>query len=280
MNEIKFPYRFSVFSKRMYGNFVHVFLLVYKERLNVSYRRFVQIASEVNLERTLGIKRIPHFTTIQKFLQRIPKKLFESMVKACRRLLNLKKVTGIIDGTGFSNTNPSHYYQQRVDGVKVKNYTKTVLLTDKKTKLVLNIKTHSDNASETLDFIPLVQDLNDTLSQVLGDKGYDSMKNREYCWNNGISVQIPLRNFKQAGYKYGLQPYLKKKRRIASQLFDQNEYRYRVLVESVNSAIKRTLGSWVNSRNPGSQQKQVILKILAYNIEVINRTIKLTIFIT
>ena len=140
--EIKFPVQFSNFSKKMYGNFVHTFLLIYKEKLNVSYRRFVQIASENHLQHMLGIKRIPHFTTLQKFMQRINKRIFEKMVRACGKLLNLKDVEASIDGTGFSNTNPSHHYLKRVDGAKVKNYTKTLFLTDNKTKLILNVKTH------------------------------------------------------------------------------------------------------------------------------------------
>ena len=77
---------------------------VKKERLNVSYRRFMQIASENNPQRMLCIKRIPHFTTIQKFMQRISKRVFEKMVRACHKLLCVKEVTASIDGTGFSNT--------------------------------------------------------------------------------------------------------------------------------------------------------------------------------
>ncbi|MEK6972548.1 MAG: hypothetical protein AABW72_00720, partial [archaeon] len=46
---------------------------------------------------------------------RISKSLFEKMVKACYKLLDLRNVDASIDGTGFSNTNPSHYYCDRID---------------------------------------------------------------------------------------------------------------------------------------------------------------------
>jgi len=187
----------SSFSKKMYGNIRLAFLVCYKEKLNVSYRRFIEICSENNVQRMLCLKRIPHFTTLQKFVQRTPKALFERLVRACKRLLNLHDVTGSIDGTGFSNTNPSHYYCKRIDGVKAKNYTKTLFLADNKTKLILNIRTHSDHRSETLDFIPLVKELKDILSCVLADKGYDSKANRRYCWGNNIEVHIPVREWKQ-----------------------------------------------------------------------------------
>lgn len=279
LEEVRFPMHFFYRSKKMYGNFVHCFLLVYKERLNVSYRRFVEICDENNLQRMLCIKRVPHFTTLQKFMQKLDKTVLEKMVRACKRLLNLKDIEASIDGTGFANTNPSHYYQKRVDGVRVKNFTKTVFLTDNKTKLVLNMRTHSDHSGETLDFIPLVKDLKKSLKAVLADKAYDSTANRQYCWDNGIDNHIPLREQKQQRKKYGLTPYFKKNRRKANELFNPTIYKQRALIESVNSAIKRVFGSWVCSRKPENQQKQATIKALAYNIEKIGRTITVWLFI-
>lgn len=275
--EVRFPVYFSNFSKKMYGNFTHVFLLVYKERLNVSYRRFVEIASENNLQRMLCIKRIPHFTTLQKFLKKISKGVFEKMVRACRKLLGLKDVVASIDGTGFSNTNPSHYYLKTIGDKTVKNYTKTVFIADNKSKLILNVRTHSDNRHETLDFIPLVRELKKALRCILADKAYDSMKNRRFCLDNNIEVHIPFRQHSQSRQQeFGIPS----KRKLLEKRFNASKYRYRALIESVNSAIKRTLGSYVNSKLARQQQKQVTVKALAYNLEIINRTIKLFIFIS
>ena len=274
--EIRFPVRFSHFSKKMYGNFVHTFLIVYRERLNVSYRRFTEIAHENNLQRMLCIKRIPHFTTLHKFMQKIDKRIFEKMVRACRALLNLKNIEASMDGTGFSNTNPSHYYAKRIDGVMPRNYTKTVFLADNKSKLILNVRTHSDNRNETLDFIPLVQELTRVLRGVLADKAYDSMGNRAFCRERGIDVQIPFRRYPQArAQEFGTPS---KRARLARE-FDSLAYRRRALIESVNSAIKRTLGGYVCARTAQAQQKEVTLKALAYNLEVIGRRIKLWLFI-
>jgi transposase len=260
----------------MYNNFVHVFLLVYKERLNVSYRRFVEIADENKLQRMLCIKRIPHFTTLQKFMQKLDKKLFEKMVRACRKLLNLRAVEASMDGTGFSNTNPSQYYCKRVDGKTARNYTKTVFLADNKSKLILNVRTHSDNSNETLDFIPLLKELTRVLKSVLADKQYDSMKNRLFCRDNDISVQIPFRKLHRSRQQEFGTP---SRRKLLEREFDETAYRRRSLIESVNSAIKRTLSSYVNSRRAENQQKQVTIKAIAYNLEVIGRAIKLWLFI-
>jgi len=274
--EVRLPFRFSAFSKKMYGNFVHVFLCVYKEKLNLSYRRFVEVCAENNMQRMLCIKRIPHYTTIQKFVQRMNKSLFEKLVRACTKLLNLKDITAAIDGTGFSNTNPSHYFQKRIDGVEVKNYTKTVFLSDINTKLILAVETQSDHANETIHFKPMVKQLMGCLKTVLGDKGYDSLSNRKYCWDNNINVHIPFRKYVESRRQELGTP---NKRKLLERKFDKTAYNQRALAESVNSAIKQTLGGFVRARSATNQQKTVTIKALAYNIEHIGRTIKITLWI-
>jgi len=273
--EVRLPFRFSNFSKKMYGNFVHVFLCVYKEKLNLSYRRFVETCAENNMQRMLCIKRIPHFTTIQKFVQRMKKSLFEKLVRACRKLLNISEVTAAIDGTGFSNTNPSHYYQKRIDGKEVKNYTKTVFLSDIKTKLILGVQTQSDHTNETLHFKPMVKQLIGCLKTMLADKAYDSMSNRQLCIENKIDVHIPFKNYEQARNEINR----KSKRNMLAKKFDKTLYNKRALAETVNSAIKQTLGGFVRARKASNQQKTVTIKALAYNIERIGRTIKIWISI-
>jgi len=257
----------------MYGNIKLTFLVTYKEKLNVSYRRFTEICNENNLQRMLCLKRIPHFTTLQKFVKRTNKKLFEKLVKACRKILNLKNIEASIDATGFSNTNPSHHYCKRINK-SVKNYTKTTFLTDNKTKLILNIKTVSDHTHDTKFFKPMIKEIKKSIKLVLADKGYDSKENRQYCWDNNIEVHIPFRQWSKTRKQQWNIP---SKRMLNEKKFDQIKYNQRALIESINSAIKRTLGSYVLARNASQQQKQVTIKALTYNIERIGRMIKISI---
>lgn len=269
-------------SKKMYGNIKLAFLVCYKEKINASYRRFVEICDENSVQHMLCLKRVPHFTTLQKFVQRTPKALFEKLVRACSKLLDLKEVNASLDGTGFSNTNPSHYYIKRSTEqdreIKVKNYTKTLFLADIKTKLVLNVKTFSDNTSETTQFKSMVQEIHKILRSVLADMGFDSLSNREHCWKHGLEVHIPFRKWKSQQDRHGEQHYSSKRRRALAK-FNKQKYNYRVLIESVNSAIKRTLGSYINNRKAVNQQKQATIKAIAYNIERVGRTIKIWLFI-
>lgn len=265
----------STFSKKMYGNIKLTFLVAYKEKLNESYRRFIEICNENNVQRMLCLKKIPHYTTLQKFVQRTPKQIFEQLVKACHKLLKLKNIETSIDSTGFSNTNPSHHYCKRIHK-NVKNFTKTTFLTENKTKLILNVKTVSDRTHDTKFFKPLVKELASSLKLVLADKGYDSKDNREYCLKNNIEVHIPFRQWSKTRKQEWNIP---SKRMFLEKSFDKNKYNKRSTIESINSSIKRTLGSFVLARKTSEQQKQVTIKALTYNIEQMTRKIKIMLII-
>jgi len=269
-NECRVPFRNSKYSNHVYSNFVHVYCLVYKERLNVSYRRFERIAKDLQLNRLLAVKSVPHFSTLQKFLQRMQKDLFRKLVRVCHKLLKLKNLQCSIDSTGISLTNPSAHYLKRVDSVKVKNFTKTSLNVENNHKIILDIQTHTERCHDTKDFIPLLKNLC-SVSLVLADKAYDSTKNLKYVLEElKAEPQIPVRQWKQQRYKYGFKPLVHGKlRRKMLEEFDEKKYSKRNIVESINSALKRTLGSWVCSRKPKNQEKQVIIKALAYNLEII-----------
>lgn len=267
-------------SKKMYGNIKLTYLACKMQQLQASYRRFVEIIEEDGTQHMLCLKRIPHFTTIQKFVKRTPKILFEQMVRACRKLLKLKNIVGAIDGTGVSNTNPSHHYLKRCKEqnkeISVKNYTKTIFLADINNNIILDVRPTSKHEHETTAFKPMVKRLKKSLKTMLADKGYDSMSNRKTCWNNGIDVHIPFRKWAESRHQeFGTQS----KRKLAEQKFNKTIYNQRALIESINSAFKQTLGGFVRARNANEQQKTVVLKAITYNIEHIQRKIKIVLLI-
>ncbi|MEK6902803.1 MAG: IS5 family transposase [archaeon] len=277
-SEARFPLYFSNFSKKTYGNFVHVFLHVYKERTNASYDRLRELVIENKLTRMLGIKSIPHKSNMSRFLKKIDKEVLREMIRACARIVNIIESKSIIDSTGFSLTNPSHYYLKRINGKSPKNFVKTSLLVDSRLKIVLNAQTHSKNVHDINDFIPLINEMRGVVKNILADKAYDSTNVLEYCKLNGINPMIPVREWKNFRDGYGAKPRIGGKlRRKMFENFDAKEYARRNIVESINSAIKRTLGGFVRSRLAGSQEKTALFKALTYTLEIINRKITLTI---
>ena len=159
---------------------------------------------------------------------------------------------------------------------QLKTNTKTTFLTDNKTKLILNVKTTSTRKHDTLFFKPMLKELKNSLKLVLADKGYDSKENRNYCFENNIEVHIPFRQWTKTRHQEHGTP---SKRQLQQKLFNETKYRQRALIESINSAIKRTLGGFVRARTASQQQKQVTIKTLTYNIEHINKTTKITLTI-
>lgn len=276
--EARIPLYFHRFSKKTYGNFVYVFLHVYKERTKTSYDRLRELSIENGLSRLLGIRTIPHKSNMSRFLEKIDKNLLKRLIRACARIVNIFESKSVIDSTGFSLTSPSHYYLKRINGKSPKNFVKTSLLVDSRLKIVLNAEAHSKNSHDINDFIPLISEMSGVVKNILADKAYDSTNILEYCRVNNISPMIPAREWKNNRKGYGAEPHIGGKlRKKMFENFDQKEYAQRNIVESINSAIKRTLGGFVGSRSSGNQEKQALLKALTYNLEIINRKITLTI---
>ena len=84
---VRFKNRKSNFSKKMYGNHNLLFMVLYREKLQMSWDRFIRFANEINLPRQLGIKKMPVKSTFIEFIKRTPKKVFEQFVRSCKKLL-------------------------------------------------------------------------------------------------------------------------------------------------------------------------------------------------
>jgi IS5 family transposase len=119
----------------------------------------------------------------------------------------------------------------------------------------------------------MVTEIEECLQTLLADKGYDSKSNRQHCIKKGINPVIPLREYTRTRAQE------RNPNKRYAQKIDKKLYNKRSIIESINSAIKRTLGSYVNNRNSLNQQKQVTIKTIAYNIEHMTRTIKISILL-
>ena len=69
-----------------------------------------------DIKEKLDLDKIPHFTTLQKFISRIPSSLFNLLLS---RILKMFYPHGenvsitAIDATGFTSFYASHYYSRR-----------------------------------------------------------------------------------------------------------------------------------------------------------------------
>jgi len=90
------------FSKKTYGNWVHIVLLALRQEFDKSYRdieAILNVCTEI-LE-LIGIKQSPHFTTLQKAAKRLRVQFLEKIMSGFLLLTMRLSIRTSIDATGF-----------------------------------------------------------------------------------------------------------------------------------------------------------------------------------
>ncbi|MGP8124481.1 MAG: hypothetical protein ACLQEQ_01230 [Nitrososphaerales archaeon] len=110
------PLYSSRFSRRDYTLWQHIALLALMQRVRKSYREFANDLLTVagRLVRALGLSRIPHFTSMEKFMLRVPSTLLERVMGGFLSLTGARRQVLGVDSSGFSLHNASRYYALRV----------------------------------------------------------------------------------------------------------------------------------------------------------------------
>ena len=87
-------------------------MLVLWQRMRKSYREYVNDLLPVadTLVEELGLSRLPHFTTIEKFVLRTSSSLLERVMGGFVLLTGVRKQVFGIDSSGFSMHHASYYY--------------------------------------------------------------------------------------------------------------------------------------------------------------------------
>ena len=101
-------------SNHVFTMWQHLILLTIRQYEGKSYRMFVEWLIEAHYLRLfLGLSRIPHFTTLQKFTDRINNSLLEKIISSFIVISGTKHIFAGIDSTGFKITHASQYYTDR-----------------------------------------------------------------------------------------------------------------------------------------------------------------------
>ena len=110
------PLYSSKFSRKDFTLWQHIALLVLWQRMRKSYREYVDdfltVADKVVA--ALGLSKIPHFTTIEKFVLRVSSTLLERVMGGFLLLTRIRKQVFSPDSSGFSPHHISRYYALRI----------------------------------------------------------------------------------------------------------------------------------------------------------------------
>jgi hypothetical protein len=258
--------------------------LVLKEFFKTDYRGITGILADTpNLCQTIGLKRVPHWTTLQKASKRLlcnaaVQKLLDATVdragrrKRGRRRKCVKRAA--VDSTGFEIQQTSHYFvRRRAKGRKdwqittYKRYPKLDILVDCSNHMVLAAIAERGPGPDITHFERIVYQANGRaqMDTLLADAGYDS--ERAHCLGRkelGIRTLIPPKigrptDKAPTGYY----------RRLMSQRLHLTCYGQRWQVETTVSMIKRRQGSAVNARSYWSQCRVMMLKAVTHNILIL-----------
>jgi len=236
---------------------------------NVSYRDVIEmISSNPAFIDLLSLSDIPHFTTIQKFSERIDKGIIEFVFnQVLKFFIELFGNRMIIDSTGYSVNYHSFYYDKRLDdfGRRVKKrYVKTTICVDDKSQLIVSYSIRFGYVHDSREFRKILKNMDseviDKFNMIIGDKGFDSEENHIIARRYGLFAIIPARNEDVPIYRTKGENRKRMKRHLPE------EYKRRSIVETVHSVIKRKSGSFVRSRIPKQLVKEIALRIIAYNI--------------
>jgi Transposase DDE domain len=250
--------------------------LVLKNFLKADYRGVVaHLADCPSLAETLGLARVPHYTTLQKAARRLlssvpAKRLLDATV---REHLGRKRSVPrtAIDSTGLESSAASRYFVERrryVGGpwksLVYHRFPKLGIVCDVQTHFILAAQEGRGPHPDVADFRPLLTAAlaRVRMGRIAADAGFDSEPNhafaREQCRVRSI---IPAKHGRPT-----TKPASGHYRRLMQSRFDHAAYRDRVQIETVMSMLKRRLEAFVRGRNCWSQRRDLRLKVLTHNV--------------
>ena len=262
--------------------------LVLKEFLRLDYRKLSALLEDSPcLAAAIELEPIPHFTTFQKAAKRLlastrAQRLLDETVVAARqlRLLKTNVELAAIDGTGFETRHISAYFVRRRHRGRKNLYQTTTytrwpcanMVCDCASHLVLSVVPGRGPGPDDPYFRPALKQAasRGKLSTLLADAGYDSEGAHEYAREeHGTRTIIPATRGRPMKLPRKL-PKGRWRRRMITH-FNKKKYGQRWQAETVNSMIKRTLGSSLRARTYWSQQREIVLRVITHNVMIIRR---------
>ena len=259
--------------------------LVLKEFLRLDYRKLAALLHDApELGATIELKSVPHFTAFQKAADRLLLTAsIRRLLDGTRKLAQLQGrlgtrcVLAALDGTGWESRHASRYFvSRRAKALKTRQDTtyrrfpKAGVLCDCKSHLILSIAPSRGPAPDVPHFRRVLDDALSRLPIVtlLADAGYDGEHVHEYARREcGVNTFIPAKigrptDKKPSGFW----------RRRMDRYIKQSRYGQRWQIETVNSMLKRLMGSALRARSYYSQCRELCLRALTLNVMILRRS--------
>lgn len=269
------PKFFNRYSRHDFEQRQHFAMLVLRMFLKTDYRGVCEFIADLpDLQKDLGLKRVPHYSTLCRAAVRLAKQferlLDQVLVQALSMGLLGGRIRAAVDTTGLEERHASKHYIGRCHRKKRREryWTKWGIVSDEDSHLILGTTVTRGPGDEYGLWKPLVRHASRyvALDTVLGDAGFDSEFNHEYARRNrGVRLTVIALNPRTHGRKWPQTKYRRQMRRR----FLRRVYKQRAHVESTFSQHKRVLGSSLRARTRSTRRAETLLRVLVHNILIL-----------
>ena len=268
----------SKFSNKLFTQYQHLFLLVYKQFRKFTYKELLEdLSDNLTLRAYLGLHKLPEYTTLIKFAKRLPNSIFDKLVTAFSKFIRQPKKVAI-DGTGISLDNASPHYCKRI-GKKYhqRPFLKLSVIVEIRQYLILQFKVRKKTRHDLIDAYPMVKKLAKQYKPeaFYGGRGYDSEKLFKLVFEELGAYPLILQKRLDVPKHRRKGEY----RKQTIDVFDYGEYLQRNKVETAFSIFKRKFGFSIRSKDVKMQKIEAMCRIIAYNIDRLMETGKTVILI-
>ena len=215
----------------------------------------------LSITTALGLKDVPHFTTLQKAFARLPPKLIRELVQLSGKCND--KIQAL-DPTYYQLSNPSIGYCRRINRDPRRDLTRKVtVVVAKNSKKVTDVFLKAKERHGMKDILEIAKSGCFKSKTTLADKEFDAEKFHEIIDEHGGKSIAPL--------KYANVP-IHRTRGIHRKRLKRNGipkvFRFRVVSESNNSAVKRRFSSVLRGKTFWQQARDLYGKYLAHNLSL------------
>lgn len=248
----------------------------------LSYRR---VQSDLEIAKMLGIiSSIPKKSTLNKYMMKEELTLWlDKLIQTSAMIFVSSEDTLIVDSTWFTtkmynggyNKKPYNNPNKFNDIPPLEKCRKLHVGCLSNSKMIAFAKPTLGTTHDSPIFKEIISTICNNgfnIDKCLADAGYLSKENYALC--ESLGVKQTFIDFKSN--TTGKHP-KSKAYREAFRLFKHEpeiwheDYRFRVIIEGVFSVIKRKFLNWLRTEKDVSRDNEMMLKVLAYNLTILNR---------
>ena len=225
-----------------------------------------------NLVRKVGVPRIPSKSTIRRAYGMIPEAYLREVHT---RIIGDVMVTGSLagDSTGHSSNRFVRWFSVRHDQVRLKRgRVKLHSIVDVSTRTVLDYQVTDGYASDITGLWPMLGRIEEGTAFFCLDSAYLARKICDAISDKGMVPRIrPKSNTVcKNGGSQAWGDMTRTHRDGLARFMD--EYHQRSIIEAVFGATKKMYGNRLRSRRRARQSREVAIRVICYNIEVVARS--------